>query len=76
MIQSFRQKVIPIHCPSCSPAAHAWPETDPHFLAALAEVKRGPIAALAPMRRTQGVKLELTLQKYYTERDLPRWPLC
>jgi len=71
MIQSFQQKVIPISLPELFAAANAWPETDPHFLATLAEVKReADCSACSEIAIRKAVKLELTLQKYYTERDL------
>jgi L-fucose isomerase-like protein len=71
LIQSFRQRVVQINLPEVFRAANEWPESDHHYLATLEAIKReADCSACSPAALARAAKLELTLQRYFQEREL------
>jgi len=71
LIQRFRQRVVQINLPEVFRTANEWPQSDHHFLATLEEIKReANCAACSPEALSRAVRLELTLQRCFQEREL------
>ncbi len=71
LIQRFRQRVVPISLPEVFKAADEWPTDDHHVLATLAEIKReADCQACSGEALLKAARLELTLQRYFREREL------
>lgn len=71
LIQHFRQRVVPISLPEVFKAANEWPSDDHHVLATLAEIKReADCQACSADALLKAARLELTLQRYFREREL------
>jgi L-fucose isomerase-like protein len=71
LMHSFRQRVVQIPLPEVLAAASHWPDKDHHLLATLEEIKReAACGACREEALVKAAKLELTLQRYFKERDL------
>jgi L-fucose isomerase-like protein len=71
LIQRFQQRVVQVSLPEVFKAADAWSESDHHILATLEELKReANCQACSPTALLKAAQLELTLQRYFTEREL------
>ena len=71
LIQSFRQRVVQIPLHEVFAAASEWPEGDHRVIATLDEVKReAHCSACSTEALLKAARLELTLRRYFQERDL------
>jgi len=71
LMRCFHQRVVPIPLPEVLATAAHWPDKEHHLLATLEEIKReAACGACREESLVKAAKLELTLQRYFQEREL------